>query len=360
MKYRLTSLVLGLSLPFFILSCSGGGSTTKAHVDKSLYLEAMDNTVIVPSVTAFQEATTALTIAIDTFANDLTVSNLEDAQAQWKATQRAWQFTQGFQIGPASELESLINFWPKRPSSIESVLSDTSTLNAEAIDTFGTTKKGLPVMEYLLFDHTQTPTDVLALFTSDARRIAYLVALADDLEEQAATISQAWSTTGEHSVDTFAQTDTSFNTLLNQLIATLEIIKNSKLGKPMGKATSGDPRPDDVESQQSENSLSHIHQNLLGIQAIFTGTYAEESDLGLQAYLIANSHTALSTAVEEQLETTLSAMDNVHTPLWQAVEGEPEALETLYQEITALVRLFKVDMATALNETVHFNDSDGD
>jgi predicted lipoprotein len=354
---RYLVLILMITGLAFSGGCSGGSSGSGMTKQEQV-LEVLTNTVIIPDLNTFSERSASLNAAVATFVSNPSESTLTTAQDNWKITQESWQKTEAFQFGPVKDQRLLnkINFWPKRPDSIDEVIDGGDELTLSYLTDLGAAKKGLPVLEYLLFDHVNGNSSVITTFQSSDRRSLYTNLVVQELAQNATTLQQSWRTDGIDYGSSFISSSDGLNMIVNQMVFLLENTKNSKLGKPMGKSSGGSVRPEEVESQQSEQSLTHIKYNIQGLNTLFNGGNGN----GIDDYIDFRGHTSIRESINSQIQTVLTRIGSIDTPLWEAVTTDSSTLETLYTELTELLRLVKVDMATAINETIHFNDSDGD
>ena len=349
-----------------LMGCSGGTEgmpeINATQTLKNDIIRVAGQDIILTGLHDFQDASISLNIMANTFLSSPTSETLSQIQSAWASAQNAWQATASYQFGPVEDerISNQINFWPKRPATIDAVLSGSETLSTENVAAFGATKKGLPVLEYVLFDHVNGDAVVLSSFQSSDRKKAYLLGLTADLVTNAESLTHAWSVSGNNYVASFLSSTNALNMMLNQMVFVLEDIKNTKVGTPLGVSSRGATQPDSVESQQSQRSLSHIKQSLDSLDTLFTGRVDNRDAAGMDDYLDHLGFTTLKERINAQLDLVETQIDGFSLPLWQAVDTASDDVTLLYTELTTLLRLVKVDMATAINETVHFNDSDGD
>lgn len=347
-----------MMLAAFLISCGGGtgdgGDSLSSF--RAQTLSAMTNQVIVPGIQAVQDSAVSLNTAVEAFVNAPTLDTLSEAQNQWKIFFRNWQLTEPYQFGPVDDtlIGSKIYFWPKDTEDIDGVLNGSQTLDDDFPGTVGATRKGLAVIEYLLFDHTSASGNILETFEGDngARKRAYVDVLAQDLVTQTSALEAAWVPSGNNYAGTFLANSMAMRTLFNQIIATIEIGKNTKIGTPLGKDNNDTPQPELAEAQQSGQSLQAMSANIAGIEALFNA--------GMNTYLTVLGYGSLKNSIQTQIALVKTDIAAISDPLWQAVNSETADVNKLYIDLTELLRLVKVDMANAINETVLFNDSDGD
>lgn len=152
----------------------------------------------------------------------------------------------------------------------------------------------------------------------------------------------------------------SMNMLFNQMVADLEEIVTSRLGKPAGKRSNGAVRPDLVESLYAQQSLPRINATLAEMQVIFNGNDAAGFDDYLDYLDAEYENGRLSDAINAQFDVTIAALKALDQPLATSVESDLPAVETAIDEVNQLLVLFKADMANHLGVTLTFNDNDGD
>lgn len=357
---KLKGLLLGVCL-ITLFGCHGSGQQL---VTQPLVLESITNQVIVAGLSEFYVETEQLEIAVTAFINSPNLTTLETAQQAWFSTQYAWQKTEPYQFGPIESLRlgSKINYWPKNTSEINAVIIGSDILNEDYLGTVGAYKKGLPVIEFLLFAEGSNQT--VELFTTDPnaeRYKVYLEILADDLHSQALRLYSEWQSSGGNYQTTYVQDSSALEMLVNQIISNVETIKSKKLGKPMGKQNGGRIDIDMLESSESGNGFVNIQANLETLSQIFQATNDPER-YRLGDYLYTQDYSTLQNNIITQITLIQTQISRIreNKSLKEAIQSEDTRLETLYEQFTELIRLLKVDLPTAINTTVHFNDTDGD
>jgi len=354
--------LLIISIALVLLQSCSTPSGDSEEPTKEAAVSAISETVFLPGLEAFTEKSSSFTTQVASFIEDPTQESLDSTQEAWASLQAAWQQTASYQFGPIEDERILnkINFWPKDTDLIDDKLEDAESLTLDDIILTGSFFKGLPVIEYLLFDHENGDTEILAQFQIDEGRRNYLDLLAQELQLNAEDVENAWQPDDGNYFGTINNLSSGLNLIVNQMVFTIEEIRNTKIGKPLGKDSGGEPDPTSVESQQSEISLTNIRNNVVSLYNTFNGINGNINDTGIDDYLRYYGYYELRDDINDQFSYIFELIDNINHPLWEAVNSETEEVETLYSSFTTLLRLIKVDMATATNETVHFNDSDGD
>jgi predicted lipoprotein len=251
---------------------------------------------------------------------------------------------------------------------IEDIVARSLTgLDDEFVESVGSNAKGLPVIEYFIFDAAGDNEAVLARLTTEPSRLEYLGGAADNLHSKAQAVQAYWLPAGNDYANTFINADGGgevFNSALsllnNQMVGMLEMAIREKLGRPLGTADGNGPQPELVEAGLSGNSLAHIRRNVESVEQAYSGS----SGLGLDDYLdyldADYNGEPLSQAIAAQFAASYAALDAIEPPLSMVVNQNPATVQTAYDELRQLLILIKVDMANQLGVTITFNDSDGD
>ena len=310
---------------------------------------ALTQGVMLPGYQRFADEAVALAQTLDKLQQSPSEAHLEQARQAWKATARSWLLTEAYQFGPVSDqrLNARIEYWPRRPADIEKQLQSTEPLQAEQM---GATRRGLPALEYLLFGAGSASLSTAA----GQRRQQYAQVLAADLQQQAEHLLQQWQTeyATHHQADSSAR-----NMLLNQWVFLLETSRNKRLGAPAGLLDSQEHGLQLLEAPDCRCSKLLLEAALEGFAQSFWGA---EGQLGMDDSLVGlGARPVLDkiTASYQRARTQLAALPEFDA---QNLEQPPAAFEVLFQELGELLRLVKVDLANALNETVLFTANDGD
>ncbi|NJL34588.1 MAG: imelysin family protein [Chloroflexaceae bacterium] len=224
---------------------------------RSAMLDDIANLVILPAYEQFTERTATLQEAARTLSDAPTAANLQATRQAWREAVLAWQPLRLFILDDIRRtlLHSGVNKWPTNTEFIEQFIAEEATLDAALIAGAGSTSKGVPALEYLLFSPTGDDAAVLAALTNDPRRMQYVVALTQDLHTTALALQEAWTQPDEGYVIEFVSNDSggammqsSVSELSNELVNALEMLVQTRLGEPLGRANGGEPQPALVEA----------------------------------------------------------------------------------------------------------------
>lgn len=370
-RYYLSILSL-LTLSLFCVYCGSGQGTSSsvAQVDATEVFSDLTQNLILPTYQSFQNSTDELESATIQFCANPNESNLSAARQAWVEAQNELGKTSVFTFGPYEEsgIMSAVNFWPTRTGSIETNLIGAAQFSVSDIDSFGAGEKGLPAIEYLLFGSRNLNQDVLDLLSADqnaSTRCDYLKSLTQDLNNKSSQLYQLWDPdSGNFSKefekagkgsDFFPNVIDAITEIVNRQGAIVEIVRDMKIGKPLGKRSGGVTRPNQVQSPYSQNSLKAIIANVEGLQDFYRG----KNGMGFYHLLKSKDADAaeeLDTLLVESLET----LRNIPEPLSVAVDQNPSRVEAAYDKLGELKRLYSGQVSSLFGVVPFFSDNDGD
>lgn len=359
------SVVTVLIVVIMIQACKPKADNALENYNRGQMLSSMYTNAIAPLYQDFATQATLFNNSAQAFAAAPNSTSFNALQQQWITTQHTWQKCEPINVGDVREsfINAKINSWPTNNGFIEGFIADTVTLNENFIHSKGTTSKGLPALEYLLFADDNNAQ--LQLLLSDPRRIQYLVAVAADLYTNADAMQALWTSYKPTFIaGTSLTIDGSTNLLVNALLEYVEFVKNDKVGTPLGKKTNSIVQPGSVESGLSNTSVQHILDNLDGVDAMLNGTSTANNGNGLYTYLDAvdpmADGTKLSDKIKAEMVLCRNATNGIEGTLEEAVVNNPAQVDALYLELKKLTVLLKVEMTSILGVTVTFTDNDGD
>lgn len=305
---------------------------------------------------------TSFVLTIENFNENPTPATLEQVRTSWKETFLIWKQIEPFTLGSVSIgfFHNRIQRWPIETVFIENEINGSDVIDVDFITSLGATSKGYTTAEYLLFQHNESIT--LNSFTSDTgavRRRDFLLALAQNIQQEALSLQAAWvSLETEFKSELATSVNGSQNKLVNSLIAGLEFIKNTKLENALNEQPIA---PTLLEAYRSEYSKEAIAQNIATIKAAYTGDFNNVAGFGLEEYLVETlENPTLNTEIINSFETINTALQAIPSSLEETLSSNPTLIENLRNALSTLVTLMKADFASAANIIVTFSDNDGD
>jgi predicted lipoprotein len=357
-------LVLALVGTWFAVSWSCGDTPTVASYDRAALLQEVTEQVIVPGYTAVHQDAQALQDTSRTLCAKPGDATLKAARAAWKKLFLAWQDTAAYNFGPADDqnLGPEMASWPIKPDAIEQQISGKDPIDQDTIDALGGGSKGIYAIEYLLYGPHASVGEL-----SDERRCTYLTALAEHVQRTSQTLLTAWtsskdgfahtlSTAGEAGNDTYPAQLSAVSVLVTGIVTTIENVKDSKLGTPLGlSASSTQIDPSAVESPYAELSVAAMQANMKSIRAIWKGT-----SHNFDAYLRTRNE-KLADQVLAQLESVDKDLTGIPEPFSKYVAGKDHSEgKTAHDDLDTLERLYTTDVDVAFAVNLMFNSNDGD
>ena len=153
------------------------------------------------------------------------------ARPLWVEAMRAWEALSSAELGPVVEKRSArrVDFQPTRPKLIEEALTQPPA-DASAIEQAGGAAKGLPALEYLLWQRTD-----------HAATCVYAALVADDLSREALALREDASRLPPALELDEVRLKMRTEELVNQWIGGAESLRWHSMGKPLESAAKGKP-----------------------------------------------------------------------------------------------------------------------
>ncbi len=328
--------------------------------------------LIVPAYAELKVSVDSLQFYNNQFAASPTLALLVMLQIKFIQAYTDYQRVSSFEFGPA-EIELIrtnFNIFPCDSTQINNKIAagDFGISTAADLDA-----KGFPAIDYLLYGSNQNNDTVLVRFTTDANAANaknYLTTLINELKFKTDLVNAGWSASGGNYTATFkgntgSDVGGSIGMLVNQLNYDLELLKNAKIGIPLGKKTLGVPLPEKTEARYSTVSLLLAMEHLKSIENIYLGRSVANIDgLGLDDYVAhvnARHFTGpLNDVIKNKFISAKAKLALVTGTLSQAVISNASAVDAAYMELQQLTVLLKVDMPSALGVLITYQDNDGD
>jgi putative iron-regulated protein len=287
------------------------------------------------------EQTELLRTAILELQLETTTKNLHQAQNAWRNARRPWEQSEAFLFGPADTqgLDPSLDSWPINATDIQNVMNSDTLLTPETVSAFDPTLKGFHVIEYLLFGNKNNK----AASELTAREMAYLIAAATALSNDAQTLAEAWNPNAGNFLSEFSRAGSGSATYPSQVSAVQEMVEgmigiadevaNGKLSRSLAEHD-----PSLLESQFSANSQTDFINNIRGLRNAYTGTYLLSEGSGLNA-LVKSINPALDEAINNQIEKTISAIYTIPQPFADSIISNPDSVQAAINEAKNLVTL---------------------
>lgn len=346
----------------------------KEGFDRKLLMAQLVENVILLRHQEFQDLSDELYQITQNFHANPTLASFQSVREKWLETKLAYKHTAVFNFGTISEtvVHNKLNKWPSNTAFIDGFLADTVTLDQVYVDGKGSTSKGLPAIEYLLFNPSVSEADMFDSFVnaSDAeRKKDLLLAYSNDLFFKAYFLNDLWQPTGDNFGSFLATTEPTsglgspVEMLLNEMIARIEFIVHTELGKPLGIDNSGIVNEEEAEAFRSRESLLCVREGLVSLKETLVGDVANgsgQTSASLENHLIACDAGGAAGEIIERLDNAIALIDAYPTSFEDGLNSNPQGLTEIREELVDIITLLKVDAIYALSATLTFNDNDGD
>ncbi|MFT3678873.1 MAG: imelysin family protein [Ferruginibacter sp.] len=351
-----------------VISCGKTDSGTKNSFDRKAMLQNYADNLMKPSLNELQSKINNLKTATDAFTAAPDAAKLTALQNAWDETYSSWMFANAYNFGPAGEqgirkgLAEEIGIFPVNTTTIENNITTNNTTLTE----FNRDNRGLNAVEYLIFNLTDDNASIVTAFAS-ANRKTYLTALVNKIKSQVDAVLAEWNGAYATSFVNNNGTDVGSSTgqFYNEFVKSYEVIKNFKVGLPLGKlAGQTTTVPASVEARYSRQSLKYLKLHIQAIENIWYGKSKTGADgIGWKEYLesvtggpqlVANTETQIAA-----INTALNALSATPS-LEQQVTSNTTALTSLHTELQKNTHNFKSDMSSLLGIAITFSSNDGD
>ncbi|PRQ06790.1 imelysin family protein [Enhygromyxa salina] len=320
----------------------------------------------IPTLGEASERGEALHTAATALCSSPDAAHLDAAQDAWWQLRAPWKRALAIPLGPIIDdgFDMAIDFWPLRPSSVEGGVAAGVSSQAE-LDALGVASKGMPAVEYLLWDPLAGDEAVLAALTGadGPARCAYLELLTADVALRLAELDDAWrddyatQLVGAGTSETYPDLALAIDAIVNAMIAGLHDLDDMKLAKPLGLTSASGADPELVESRISDRSLTDARDALAGFEAAYLGT--DDGGLGL-TILVEQRNPDVDAKIRAELEAAKLALAAVPEPLRLAISSDAAAVEQAQVAIKQVRISMTADVASLLGVTVSLSDNDGD
>ncbi len=345
--------VTALAMALLIAACS-------SRTPEQRFLQSLADGVILPGYQQLAAASETLMETAQAYcAGD---TDLTALQQQWRRTMGAWQAVQAIQFGPVRD-DSLgweLQFWPDRTNLVakknRELLQGGEALTVERLQQASVVVRGLPSLEFLLFDpQAQTYADA-------ARRCELLKAVSAHIAGVTRGLHDDWQlryidvllNPGADNPE-FPDARRALAAVVDSYLSSLEVIRDRKLGPPLGlKTRKQRMNAYQLESWRSQQSLQNLQRNVAALQGLLR-------EGGLAAYLSTLGQQPLADRIEAglgELQQMLAAVDD---SLFQSLSDKrADKVLAVHRQIGPLVSLFEQELPAALGVQLGFNERDGD
>jgi predicted lipoprotein len=372
-------LVLVCISGILVGGCGGSGSDPSPadnSKDRQEMLVNWADNIIIPSYDNFKVKFDDMLSASEEFTTTPTTEKLVAFRGAWVDAYSEWQKAELFEFGPADRysLRNFFNIYPADVAGIQTnILDPLANLDVPA----SYARQGFPALDYLINGVSSDDTGIVEYYTvgEDApERIAYLTKVVDRMSTLIGNVITEWK--GSYR-DTFISSTgldigSSTGIVVNAYVLNYErYIRSGKFGIPAGiiGTVSGVAYPDKVEAYFKKDISKTLAENAQTASVnFFNGVKVNTGGEGpsLKSYLNAldakdsSTGTMLSEIVNDQFSVIDTKIDPLSQNFFEEAQSNNQAMKDVYAEMQKAVRMFKVDMSSAMSITITYTDNDGD
>lgn len=385
---------ISLASSVAILACDDSSSD---GVSEDAVLDHIADQVILPAHQAFVDATESLALTAANYCDGGLDADLPAVHHAWLTAQTAEQHVELYNFGPWTEfpelLGSRINSWPAAPNNIEALLGSETPLTIEELQRKGSRERGLPVVEYLLFE--DRGDDALNDGFVETRRCDYLVAATADLREQAKALHDAWSPDGGNYVTKlirpdgsdmmFETTHDALSELVNRMWFAIENLRRDTISKSL-TSSPANANPLAAEGARGDAVYDTMIATLDAVEELFLGAPACSGDDSLATpknipdvgceplpndgsnpstpsidrLLAERGRPDVVLAFEQEVRGARASVRSLPADWSNAVYDGRASVATMSDELKDVQLILQADVFNVLGLSIAFNDNDGD
>jgi len=344
-------LILIVTIITLFYCCTKEDAFVDEGFNEKQLLQDLSEYVILPSINSFQQNCVDLDNLVLDYVENSTTANLQLIRNQWVKTAKNYARIYTFNIGiiKRSFTHQKLYNWPSFANSIENNLNQNPVIGLTEIQRFGSSSKGLPGIEYLLYNSEALET-VNEDFNNQRNRLDYLKQATFELRKNADQLKNNWNKDGENYIGTFLENELSsiegsFNMLYNGIYNIIDNAKVTKVGKPAGLETSETTNTFLLQAPYSGISAEMVLENLKITEELFYAT----DGLNISNYLDFNSgDNQLSTLFHEKIENCRTKINRLQTPLREAIKSEKETVAEIHNALKEIRELLAIHIRAQL------------
>ncbi|SFM38386.1 imelysin family protein [Marinobacter zhejiangensis] len=302
--------------------------------------------------TQLSETSNALADSASAYCRAPTGENQAKLRENWREAFLSWQRVRFVDFGPIEQnsLAWQFQFWPDPKNLVASKVSfwlhQDGELTVNTIDTAGVAVQGFPALEYLLWEPTFLQSDQAL---PAARSCDLLTAISQHIARNAQTVTAGWYDMASY----YESTDDYSATTIKAAMSAVEVIRDRRLGAPMGLRGNGRRNAYQADAWRSGLSLETIRASLEGLDTLFSP--------GLGMELDAAGASEIKQRLAARLTEALSNFDDLPDGMAPLLNGDGyNSLQALYIDLELLEQVLTDDVAPTLGVIRGFNSSDGD
>ncbi|HRO42961.1 MAG TPA: imelysin family protein [Flavipsychrobacter sp.] len=346
------------------------GNNDNNDLNRKNMLSNYAENYVIPAYANMLGKLTELKTKTESFTATPNEANLDALQQSWREAYTIWQRTEMLEFDPAEDasLRMYMNIYPVSVTKVNSNIAS-GTYNLEA---FGSTDvQGFPALDFLLNGLAATNADIVGFYITDPlaqNRKKYLQDVVNKMVEKTQTVNNAWASYKTTFTDrTGTDVNSSLSKMVNAYVLYYErYLRSGKIGLPAGAMT-GNALPQLTEAYYTPSLSNELAKTALNaVSNFYEGkSYDGATDgAGIKDYLASigtmDKDKLMSDIISDEMNEAITALNNLNTPIKEAVVNNRPAVLGLYDQLQDVVPLLKVDMVSAFGISITYVDNDGD
>lgn len=358
MKKRLVFFLMCLS----IFSCDDELTSNDANVifdGVALLTNTVDNHIL-PEYRNFNDDVSNLVEAKNTFVTDKTEANLQALRAMHLKAYDSYQPVAKYSFGKAQDVffNQNLNAHPFNLSNVDSFIlnqeSEASSLTAlENQD-----RQGFPAVDYLINGLASSDAEIVAFYTG-SNALDYTQFLSNVIDRIQALTGEVIADWEGSFRNEFISDSGFLSVFVNSYINYFERrLRASKIGLPAGR-NDGEPSPEQIESVFDPEESRGLLITALESSSILYEGLTDESD-SLSRVLRDLGEEGLDARIKLEFIEAQTIINTLNPNLALQVNQNNNLMLETRDELQDVVQLLKLDLTSALNIAITFQDNDGD
>lgn len=361
--------IIGIVTVAIILSsCGSDTGPIVDSYDRTSMLTELSDEVIVPSYDSARVALSELRSSFEqaVLDGDVSTTDVDMLRRDYLNAVRRWQRVVTFNFGPAEgslgTLAQELATFPCDTATVEQRIASGDTITTN----FRRDTRGFAGMDYLLFARSAEQVSKELSGPESTKRRDYLHSLLVRADNDLSSVAAAWKSSYRAVFISRNGTDagSSVSLLLNDLNKSFELLKNYKLGLPLGlRAGQTMAEPTKIESYYSGISYELLGLHYSSIKEVWSGRLVSGAQIpSFRSYLLTVVN---GPRLVEETESQFARIDAAYGMVSQSNMGEqirsnPQALVALHTEMQKLTRFIKSEMSSLLGISITYSSGDGD
>ena len=346
MKRAFNSIGLIIICVLFVWACKKDGDVevTKSQEKRNALMEEIYNKEIKPKNDSLGLLLDDLKAVHHEFTHFPEAPELLATQKKWLEVAKLTAQCKLFNVTPIARRFYFINMhsFPISEEFLNAygdAYKNWAVVDASA---YAVNRKGLAMLEHLFYEQ-----DSLDLYN------ALVVGYIDDLKENQEAISDYWE---EELHDHFISGATisindGYGELINSFVSTIEVSKKERFDKPFGLNSD---QKYDFEAEYSQSSKILFATTFSYMEYLLDTYYC--------SFLFAEGEEDLAKDIQAAFKEYNTSFAGLSGTTFESVQDTASAseLEAVQDDLLAILRLIRVDLATAYEVLISFSDADGD